>query len=224
MYRFLWNPLKWIGHKLDFLTVNRVLFFFIPAYLLGLFLVYNQEYLSAEIEMKVLPFLFSFIGLIMVLKSFAERKNVFLSWILIIMSHFWVALAVSFNEHFKFDQIHIYLSGVALAGALGYVLLKYLGARETSINLDQFHGFSYRYPKLAFVFLMICLGVTGFPITPTFIGEDLIFSHIHEDQFVLAFFTSVIFIIDGLSVIRIFARVFMGPHVKSIYEMAYRSS
>jgi NADH-quinone oxidoreductase subunit L len=64
----------------------------------------------------------------------------------------------------------------------------------------------------------------GFPITPTFIGEDLIFTHIHEDQVVLATFVALSFIIDGLAIIRIFARVFLGPHVRSVYEMAYRSS
>jgi formate hydrogenlyase subunit 3/multisubunit Na+/H+ antiporter MnhD subunit len=77
---------------------------------------------------------------------------------------------------------------------------------------------------LAFIFFLACLGVTGFPITPTFIGEDLIFSHIHENQIILAFFVSLSFIIDGLAIIRIYARIFLGPHVKSIYESAYRSS
>jgi len=74
------------------------------------------------------------------------------------------------------------------------------------------------------VFLISCLGLSGFPITPTVIGEDLIFNHIHEDQFWLAAFISLSFIIDGLSIIRIYARVFLGPHVKSVYDMAYRSS
>jgi NADH:ubiquinone oxidoreductase subunit 4 (subunit M) len=64
----------------------------------------------------------------------------------------------------------------------------------------------------------------GFPITPTFIGEDLIFTHIHEDQVALATIVALSFIIDGLAIIRIYARVFLGPHVKSVYEMAYRSS
>lgn len=71
---------------------------------------------------------------------------------------------------------------------------------------------------------MCCLGVSGFPITPTFIGEDLIFSHIHENQMLLAFFVALSTIIDGIAIIRIYARIFMGPHVKSIYEMAYWSS
>ena len=223
MYRFLWNPLKFVGKKLDFLTVNKVLMIFIPAYLVGLFCVYHKELISPDLQ-HYLPFLFAFIGLMMVLKSFAERKNIHLSWTLIIMSHFWIALAIAFNEFFKFDQVHLYLSGIAISGILGFLCLHRLKTLETYIDLDQFHGHSYKHPKIAFVFLLACLGVSGFPITPTFIGEDVIFSHIHEDQALLAFFISLSFIIDGLAIIRIYARVFLGPHVKSVYEMAYRSS
>jgi NADH-quinone oxidoreductase subunit L len=68
------------------------------------------------------------------------------------------------------------------------------------------------------------LGVTGFPITPTFIGEDLIYSHIHEHQIVLACLVSLSFILDGLAIIRIYGRVFLGPHLKTYHEIAYRSS
>jgi NADH-quinone oxidoreductase subunit L len=92
-----------------------------------------------------------------------------------------------------------------------------------SLNLQQFHGYLHKYPKLAFLFLLACLGVSGFPITPTFIGEDLMFTHIHENQAVLAFFRSLSSIIDGLTIIRIYARIFLGPYEKSMYEMAYRS-
>jgi formate hydrogenlyase subunit 3/multisubunit Na+/H+ antiporter MnhD subunit len=68
------------------------------------------------------------------------------------------------------------------------------------------------------------LGLSGFPITPTFIGEDLIFSHIHENQVVLASFVALSFIIDGLAIMRIYARVFLGPHIKNYHSIAYRSS
>jgi hypothetical protein len=219
----LWNPLKWAGRKLDFFTVNRVLIVFVPLYLVGLFCVYNKELISPALQ-EYLPLVFSFIGLLMVLKSFAERTHAKLSWILIIMNHFWVALAISFNELFTFDQVHIYLSGIALSGILGLVCLWWLRLHEGSIDLDQFHGHSYRHPKMAVFFFLCCLGASGFPITPTFIGEDLMFSHIHEDQAVFALMVSLSFIIDGLSIMRIYARVFLGPHVKSQYEMAYRSS
>ena len=223
MYRYLWNPLKWGGNKLNFLTVKRVLIFFIPAYLIGLTFLYNEDYITENIE-HVLPIVFSLLGLLMILKSFTERRNVFVSWILIIMNHFWVALAISFNEHFNLFQAHLYLSGIVVAGLIGYLCLYRLKKLEDNIDLGQFHGNAYKHPRLALVFLLACLGLAGFPITPTFVGEDLIFSHIHEDQALLAFFTSMSFIIDGIAIIRIYARVFMGPYAKSVYEMGYRSS
>ncbi|HZY82145.1 MAG TPA: proton-conducting transporter membrane subunit [Cyclobacteriaceae bacterium] len=223
MYRYLWNPLKWLGRRLDFLTLGRAIAFFLPMYLLGVLSLYREDLIPQRIH-ESLPLAFSIIGLIAVLKSFTERKQAELSWTLVIMNHFWIALAISFNEHFGFEETALYISGIVVAGLLGFIVLRRLKALEGNIDLDQFHGHSYKHPKLAFVFLVACLAATGFPITPTFVGEDLIFTHIHEDQPVLAFFVSLSFIIDGLSIMRIYARVFLGPHVKSVYEMSYRSS
>jgi len=223
MYRYLWNPLKWAGNKLSFLTLNNVVLFFVPAYALGLLSLYYEQMIPPAIHEK-LPILFALIGLLMVLKSFTERKLARMSWLLVIMNHLWVALAVSFNEHFTYGQPPLYLSGVFVSGILGYICLQRLKSHEGNIDLDQFHGHSYKHPMIGFVFLVSCLGLAGFPITPTFIGEDVIFTHIHEDQVFLASFVALSFILDGLALIRIYARVFLGPHMRSQYEMAYRSS
>jgi NADH:ubiquinone oxidoreductase subunit 4 (subunit M) len=174
--------------------------------------------------LSALPVFFSLLGLVLVLKSFTERIHARMSWLLVIMNHFWVALAIAFNENFSFDEIHLYLIGVAVSGLVGYLILRTMKKREGTVDLNQFHGYSWKYPRLAILFLLACLGASGFPITPTFIGEDLIFTHIHEDQVLLAASTALSLILDGLAIIRIYARVFLGPHIKSIYEMAYRSS
>jgi NADH:ubiquinone oxidoreductase subunit 5 (subunit L)/multisubunit Na+/H+ antiporter MnhA subunit len=223
MYRYLWNPMKGIGRRLDFLSIRVVSLVLLSVYIVGAALLVIREELP-EYTHHVLPALFAFIAVVSVLKSFTERKNVMLSWGLIIMNHFWIALAVMYNETFKLEETFFYLIGIVVAGIVGFLCLRKIKSIEDSINLDRFHGHSYAHPRIAFVFLLACLGATGFPITPTFIGEDLIFSHIHEDQYLLAFFTSISFIVDGLAIIRIYARVFMGPHVNSQFEMAYRSS
>jgi formate hydrogenlyase subunit 3/multisubunit Na+/H+ antiporter MnhD subunit len=82
----------------------------------------------------------------------------------------------------------------------------------------------FEHPRIALAFLIACLGIAGFPITPTFLGEDLIFSHIHPDQFILAALVALSFVLNGLALIRIYARVFLGPHVKTYHEVAYRSA
>lgn len=223
MNYIVWKPLRRIGRKLDFLTHNRLLFLFIPTFLIGIIAFFNDDKLPAGSHLY-LPVVFSMIGLLMVLKSYSERKSPQMSWLLLIMNHLWIALAISFNEHFSIEEAIFYLSGVVISGVTGYVCLARLKKLEPEIDLNQFAGHVYEHPKLALVFLLSALGLMGFPVTPTFIGEDLVFSHIHEDQIVLAFFSSVSFVFAGIAIIRIYGRIFLGPHTKTYHETAYRSS
>lgn len=223
MNRILWQPLNRGGKSLDFLTPKTLLFFFTPIYILGWIVLLTKVSLPYDWT-EYLPTIFAFIGLVSVMKAFSERKSVLMAWTMIIMNHLWILLAISFNEYFTYSQVYLYLSGVIFSGALGYLSLQCLKYFEGKVDLNQFYGHSYDHPKITLLFLFSCLGLTGFPITPTFIGEDVIFTHIHEDQVVLALFTSLSFIVDGIALVRIFARVFLGPHIKTTHETAYRSS
>ena len=223
MNRFYWEPLKWAGNRLNFLNVKLLSALMVIIFSTGMMFLFFPEVVS-EKAYHYLPDFFSFIGLLLVLKSFSERKDTLMSWGLIITSHFFIALAISFNEHFNYSQTFIYLSGIIVSGGIGLTILLRLKNGEKIISLDQFRGHVYEHPYLAFIFLLCCLGVEGFPITPTFIGEELIFDHVHDSQFLLAFFTAASFIVIGLSAIRIYARLFLGPHVKTYHEIAYRSS
>ncbi len=76
MFRFLWSPLKAVGKRLDFLTVKRLLLFFVPAYLSGLLCVYHEEFVSQPAQ-EALPYVFALVGLMMVLKCLhGEEKRV----------------------------------------------------------------------------------------------------------------------------------------------------
>ncbi|MEI8137391.1 MAG: proton-conducting transporter membrane subunit, partial [Bacteroidota bacterium] len=195
---------------------------FVPAYLIGLTCYFYQEFFPKQIH-EYLPAFFALIGFVMVIKSYSERKSPRMSFLLILMNHFWITLAISFNEHFQINEAVFYLSGIVIAGAIGYVMLQKLKKQENGIDLNQFYGHVYEHPKFAFVFLVAALSVTGFPITPTFIGEDLIFSHIHENQIFLAFFISSSFILSGISMVRLYARLFLGPHIKTYHETPFKS-
>ena len=209
MYVTWWNPIKRVGKQLRFIGQKFALGFFAVAYGLGLYFIYHREVLSDSVQ-HAFPIIFGAIGLLMVMKAFSEKRDVFLSWILVLMNHFWVALAVAFNEAFTFSHVYVYLSGILLGGIVGGLVLKWLAKRE-EIGLGRFNGKVERYPLTAMIFLLCCLAISGFPISPSFIGEDLLFSHIHENQLVLAFLTATSLILDGLAIMRIYARVFLGP-------------
>jgi NADH:ubiquinone oxidoreductase subunit 5 (subunit L)/multisubunit Na+/H+ antiporter MnhA subunit len=223
MYRWLWNPMKAIGRRLDRFTIRRMLLFFVPLYVLGCAGLFMEEQLPVVL-FNALPVLSAFIAVVMVLRSFTERHHVRRALLMIVMGHFWVALAVSYNEHFNIGHSVLYLSGVVVAGTVAYLAIVRLRRTENQVNLRRFHGHVFEHPRLALVFLLACLGLAGFPITTTFIGEDLIFTHIHAHDLLLASLVSLCFVIDGLALIRLYARVFLGPHVKTYHEVAYRSS
>lgn len=223
MYRRLWNPMKAVGRRLDLFNINRSLSILIPLYIIGLVALYHADKLGAAGH-DVLPTVCAGIGLMLILRAFTERRHVRRALTMVILAHFWIALAISFNEHFEFDHSMLYMVGVAISGALAVYLINRLRRTERNVDLGRFHGHVFEHPRLALFFLVACLGMAGFPITPTFIGEDLIFSHIREDQWVLALFVALTFVLNGLALVRIYARVFLGPHVKTYHEVAYRSA
>lgn len=221
--RLLWQPLKWVGSRMGFITVQRVFTVVLPLLALGVLLFAFESILPLGLR-HALPVLFASMGLLLVLKAFTKRVHARVSFLLVVLNHAWIALAVSFNEHFEPAEAVFYLSGVVLAGALGLWVLSRLKRLEPEVTLSSFHGQVRRHPRLAFAFLLACLGVAGFPITTTFIGEDLVFSHIHADQLLLALLVALSYIVDGLALIRMYARVFLGPRLHAPHAVAYRSA
>lgn len=223
LQRFLWNPFKWFGKKLDFLTGKAALILLLIIYLWGLYCFSFAEKIPTGIY-KSLPVVFSFVGLLLVLKSFAERGDARKAWLLAFSSHFFIILSILLNERFEIYEILIYAGGGIVSAITGFICLNKVNTIDNDIALNGFHGYIYEQPKFGFIFLLSCLGLLGFPITPSFIGVDLLFSHIRENQFVLIILTSLSFLFIELSVLRIYARIFMGQHKKAHHPIAYRSS
>ena len=90
--------------------------------------------------------------------------------------------------------------------------------------MNRYHGHSYEYPGIALVFLLSCLAFSGFPISPTFIGIDLMFTHISAHQGVLVVLTALNFLFLELTILRVYTRIFLGQHKKNYHPVAFRSS
>lgn len=223
MYRYLWKPLKYLGNSIHFINIKTVYFIFTPLYLLGFYFVYHKENLPSYI-ISYFPVLIALISLSIMLKAFIKRNEASKSWFLIIIGQCYANLAVCFNESFDFYQTAIYLSGILVSGILGYICFNFLKKHNESTYLDKFHGHVYEHPRLAMLYLIACLGLAGFPITPTFIGQDIILIHIHENQLLLAFLIYTTIFLGGISIFRIYSRLFLGPHEKEYHEISYRSS
>jgi len=210
IFKIIFEPLKSIRFILKFLTLKNVFFFLVPLYLGGMFLiVFHYNTISPFKDYFAIPS--ALLAFLIVAKAYAERGSARLTWILLVLSHFFIDLAISMNDGFNLMESAIYLSGIILSGTIGYLCLLRIKVKD----LNNYQGFVENYRVIGFVFLMACLGIAGFPITTTFLGEDLKLAHIHSNQVLLAFLVSITFIVNGIAVIRIFARVFLGNFHKN---------
>jgi NADH:ubiquinone oxidoreductase subunit 5 (subunit L)/multisubunit Na+/H+ antiporter MnhA subunit len=213
--RLVFKPVKALGHRLDFLNGRNVAVVLLPCYGIGWAAWWMQEDLPAALQ-AVLPSVFAALAMALVFRAFTERKSAGVAWLLVVMSHLWVALAVSLNEHFGLDHVAWYLSGIAGGAVLGgWVLVQIKRQPGARYGLSTYQGQVAHAPVLHALFIPALLSVMGFPISLSFIGEDLIFSHIHADQPVLATLNAITFIFGGIALVRLYARLFLGPDVRA---------
>ncbi len=223
-FNYLWSPFKWIGRKLNFLNHKTILFSLVLIYIIGLFLFMNDEILPKQLD-ELLHIFFAFIGMILILKSFSKRTDAIIVWFMIIASQFYILLSIAFlNDQYEYIEILLYVSGLSIAAVTGFYCLQKLKSIEKNIDLNDFYGYNHDHPKYGFWFLISCLAFVGLPFSPTFIGVDLMFSHIDKNEYGLISITAISFLFIEISVLRIYARLFLGPNKKQNHPIAYRSS
>jgi NADH-quinone oxidoreductase subunit L len=223
MYHFLWSPFKLLGRNLNFLSKPVSLILLAVVFVFGLMSFTEQEGRSPNLE-SVLTHGFALLGLLLILTSFSKRDDARRAWLLVIAGQCFVTLSIVIDDNVDLKEALMYLSGIVVGAVVGYTCLNKIRKLDNDINLNQFHGYTYEKPKVAFVFMLSCLALIGFPFTPTFLGIDLLFTHIHQDQPFLIALTSLSFIFIEIAILRIYARIFLGQHKKNYHPIAYRSS
>jgi len=222
--KLIWDPFKFIGKKFQFISNNTSLIFFTVLFLIGSFVFYFDHQIPKSID-DFLHISFAFIGMILILVAFVEKRSPLKAWMTIILSQFYVVLSVAFlNDEYEYTEILFYIGGLIVAAIIGIIILQKLKIKEPDLCLNDFYGHIYHHPKLGAWFLMACLAFIGLPFTPSFIGLDLMYSHIDHDEYTLIVFITISFLVLELAVLRIFARLFLGPHKKQTHPIAYRSS
>jgi NADH-quinone oxidoreductase subunit L len=219
-----WNPFKQLGRKMSFLS-NKIGIGFMFSFLIGgLLLLYFESHIPATTDLY-LHLLFALLGTILILVSFAEKRNAMNAWKLLSLSQGFAVLSIAhFNDKYESKEILIYITGLMISSVVGYIILSKLKKEESTLSLENFYGHVYHHPRLGFWFLITCLAFVGLPFTPSFIGIDLMFSHVDHDEYLLIILTSISFLVLELSVLRIYARLFLGPNQKQDHPIAYRSS
>ncbi len=223
MHHTIWNTLKNIGKTLHFIGDKTLLIIVSILLLICGFVVFDRAEILFNTK-HLISEAFSLVGLILALRSFTEKKNVYLAFLLVFFNHLFIIMSVMIAANVELEHILMYTVGISAALLIGLFCLRSLEKRGVGLNLNWYQGHCYEFPRINFLFLLSCLGLIGFPITSAFLGIELFFSYIHEDEILFLALVSIGLLVNSLSLIRIYSRIFLGPHVKTYHEVARKSS
>jgi len=219
--RALWAPLKAIGRQLQKLDkpaaqlTGLVVFVVFAVTVINLQLT-NTWYLISALVASV-------VSLALFIRAYSTKRSAITSWNLVAIGHLFGALFLGLASKGNWQYITLYSAGIIIAYVVGYTSLHYLRTKGEKLSLRNYGGAMYTYRKLGHLFFIACLLFMAFPISPTFLAQDILLSLIEKDNFILMILFGASYLLLGVSVMRIYTKTFFGPQELS-HEVAYRSS
>ncbi len=209
--KVLWDPLKKLGASLN--QVGYRVKWLTALALLALCSIAINQVSGVAGNYLSIP-----VSLLMVLVSastFSQKHSPFKVWNGITLSSFLAALAVWLMVPSAVYDVALFLSGIVPAWLLGLAVLTLM------LKNDDFAASSFRYralaetrPGLSLLLFLSFLGLVGFPITPAFLGEDLLLSHASGQHPWFAVPITIAFVVNGITAARMFLRLCMGRPVE----------
>lgn len=221
---YLWKPLKSVGRVFTFLekptaqVISGMLFFFAAtAWIAAPVGTSTGLLLAISIAAAVTSIIFY-------IRAYATKNSVKTCWNLIMLGHLFGALFLGLASTGSWKYLLWYSVGVAVAYIAGRVCLWYMEVQGESTVLRDYHGSIHAFKRLGQVFFIICLLFMVFPISPSFLAQDILLSSIPRANVLQIALFCVMYLLVGVSIMRLYTKVFFGPYKTNYHEIAYKSS
>jgi hypothetical protein len=202
----LWSPLKRVGAAINRMSLGLKL-----LYGLGGFAAVELVIMASGITVQYRAFPISVFMVLASLSAFSQKHNPYKVWNAIGLSSGLAGVAVWFLNPEAWFDVAIFASGIIPAWILGLVVLAQLLKNDNFADTPfAYRAMAETEPKLSLLLFLSFLGLVGFPISPAFLGEDLLLSQAstHAPWFALPI--TIAFVINGIAAARVFQRLCMG--------------
>ncbi|MCK9394325.1 MAG: NADH-quinone oxidoreductase subunit E [Methylobacter sp.] len=202
----LWNPLKRIGA-----TINAMNPWIKLLNGLGIFALAWLAIVAVGVNSKYLAIPVSVFMVLASLSAFSQKHSPFSVWNAIGLSSILAGTAIWFLNPAAWFDVAIFTSGIIPAWILGLaVLAKLLKNDNFADSPFVYRAMAETQPKLSLLLFLSFLGLVGFPISPAFLGEDLLLSQASSHAPWFALPITIAFVINGIAAARVFQRLCMG--------------
>lgn len=219
---YVWKPFKSIGRVLAFMEkplaqVVALACFLAVGAIAAFTTVFAQFMLPVSFVAATLSTLFY-------IRAYSTKSSAQVCWNLLMLGHLFGALFLGLAATGNEKYLMVYGVGVVVAFVVGHVCLRYMQARGEANALRDYHGSIYAFPRLGQLFFVVCLFFMAFPISPSFLAQDIMLSSIPGSPVFQILLFCLSYLLVGVSVMRLYTKVFFGPHRASQHEIAYKSS
>jgi formate hydrogenlyase subunit 3/multisubunit Na+/H+ antiporter MnhD subunit len=221
MTYLIWQPLKSVGAWLQFLDRRSTAVVYGALLVIGAYVASGADVSRGMLDGVI--WVCAILSMLLFIRAYATKGAVLTCWTQIFLGQVFAGVFLSALTGAALHTILFYLTGTVVAYLAGVLCLRFLD-RSSRLTLMEYHGYMHQHSTLGNMFFIACLAMMMFPITPSFIGEEILLSSVHTDHGALVAIFALGYVLSGVSVMRLFAKVFFGPHKKTHHEIAYRSS
>jgi NADH-quinone oxidoreductase subunit L len=209
----LWDPLKRIGAKINLMDFRLKI-----AIVVSILLMIAVSSVSFSFEENLVVLLVSICMVTLSLSAFSCKHNPMLVWNNVALSSFFAGFAVWLMNFDAWLAVVLFFSGIVPAWLLGlWVLEKMLKDEYFAETPFMFRAMAETRPRLALLLFLSFLGLVGFPITPAFLGEDLLLNYASKFHHFFTLPITIVFVLNGIAVARVFLRLCMGRPTEISY-------
>ena len=202
----LWSPLKRLGS-----AINRMGITDKALYGLASFAVTEVLLLTFSFDQSYVALPLSVLMVLTSLGAFSEKHSPYKVWHAIGASSLLAGMAVCFLNPEAWADVLLFASGIIPAWVLGIIVLSKLLKNDVFADSPfTYRAFAETQPQLSVLLFVSFLGLVGFPISPAFLGEDLLLSHASNFGPWFALPLTITFVINGIAAARVYQRLCMG--------------
>lgn len=203
----LWTPLQRIGrlvHRIDRPAVRAVS----VLASMGLFAVLARHPFERR-EAVEIAFALGMLGAS--LSALAERDSARRMWNAVAFGQWLAVGAVIATGTGGIVDGAMYLAGLVPAWLVGIVALRRLVPAPVPKMLTYYAGLAEQKTFASGLFFFAVLAMAGFPVSPAFVGQDLLLHHAAGKDLWLAAVLTITFVVNGLAMMRTYTRLCLGP-------------
>lgn len=193
------------AYKIKIWARNILSSYFALLFPIGITITLSLLRKEAEWHLCVAYF-FACMAVFFSLKSLVSLKHPSFIWNMFLAMQVCLSLSYLFFNLEAWHGLFFYLISVIPCWILGKMGLR----NFEDIEMTKFNGLYVTAPRNFLFFMIAFIGVSGFPFTTSFWGEDLILGELFKESMILCILFGFLMMMNGLISARILVKTFWG--------------